>query len=275
MKATPYPKLFGVLMGLLLSGSAHFLSGKRRAGLKWFITINAIPIFGALVLFIPGTVAYGVCLTSCLLGAGVWIAMLVTSYRPIRRIGFLGWVILLANFLFLGNLGVRASRLFLMPRRLESLSMYPTLQKGDLLFVNRVAYTFHAPQRGDIVVFKTQGIAGKASDVYLKRIAGLPGEHIRIAPPNLLANGQPVVDPPIFRRIASARPPFVGFTLSTGAASYTDIQLHNDEYFVIGDDTPRSADSRHWGPVPRKNIIGKALRIYWPLRRVGQSLGAE
>lgn len=114
--------------------------------------------------------------------------------------------------------------------------------------------------------FAAAFIRGLTDEFYLKRVAGLPGERIRIDPPNLLVNGQPVLEPPIFRRIAWERA--VGFP-------YNEVVLGENEYFVLGDNTARSADSRCWGPVPRKNIIGKVVRIYWPLSRAGQSLGSE
>jgi len=148
---------------------------------------------------------------------------------------------------------------------------------GDHLFVERLSYRFARPKRGDIVVFRTKGIETLGPDwFFIKRIAGLPGERIRIEPPFLIVDGQKVTEPEIFRTISSESDGYSGFALpavrgpDVGLLTKPtdEVTLGPDEYFVLGDNTLNSRDSRYWGAVPGKNIIGKVTRVYWPFARI-------
>jgi len=153
-------------------------------------------------------------------------------------------------------------------------------QIADHFFVDKLSYRFRLPRRGDIVVFRTDGISGipNSSRVryYVKRIVGLPGERVSIKPPYLYINGQRVTDPPIFETIARAENGYSGYVLPDTfpapqyLASETDsVQLGEDEYFVLGDNSQASLDSRFWGPLRRHSIVGRVTRIFWPLNRMG------
>ena len=280
----PYRAWVGVLFGLLLNGSAHFLSGARAAGVKWFLSILACSTLPLAFMAVPGTASYVAGVLLWFVGFVLWCVMLKQSCRPVPRIRFLGWMSIICVSLCLAygwECGVRA---LVQPFSLPTAAMSPTLLPGDYLLVEKVTFWFADPKRGDIVVFKTKGIeALPQNSSYLKRVVGLPGDLVRIDPPNLIVNGQIVSDPPIFRRIAAAAPPFAGFQLASGNVgrlgvlkqTNDELVLKQDEYFVLGDNTRNSFDSRYWGAVPRKNIIGRATRIYWPFNRIGQSLGAE
>ena len=134
-------------------------------------------------------------------------------------------------------------------------SMNPTLQSGDSLWVNMLAYKFGDPQRYDIIVFPYQ------DDVhYIKRIIGLPGETVQITDTgDILINGEVLVEPKKFDRIRS-----------NGIAS-SPITLGEDEYFVLGDNRNNSRDSR-WadvGNIKRDKIIGRAAFRLTPLKKFG------
>jgi len=124
-------------------------------------------------------------------------------------------------------------------------SMEPTLHNGQYLVVSKLSYRFSEPQRGDIVVFVSPNGAGED---YIKRIVGLPGERVEIREGAVWINGYRLDEPYLNSGI-----PY------TGAWS-----LGPDEYFVLGDNRANSSDSHAWGPLPRKNIIGKAWLCYWP-----------
>jgi len=147
---------------------------------------------------------------------------------------------------------------------------------GDSVLVDKLSYRFGNPQRGDLLVFETRGIIrSKQSEKYIKRIAGLPGERIRIEPPYVIVDGQKLTTPAIFQAIAS-RPDGLGFQLATPSGQFgarlakptDEVLLGKDEFFVLGDNTWNSLDSRHFGPVPSKNIVGKVARVYWPPSRI-------
>lgn len=184
------------------------------------------------------------------------------------------------------------TRAFVMqPFRVPTNAMSPTIRgistlpdgaktAADRIICDKLVYRLRAPRRGDIVVFRTDEIPDLAKSpraaYYAKRIAGLPGERVSIQPPYLYINGQRVTDPPIFETIARAEDGYFGYVLPHTfpppryLASETDsVQLGKDEYFVLGDNSPSSLDSRFWGPVPRRSLVGPVTKIYWPLDRMG------
>lgn len=129
--------------------------------------------------------------------------------------------------------------------RVENVSMLPTLQPGEFLLVNRVAYKIGKPSIGDIIVFHAPGV----SDLdYIKRVIGLPGDEVRISDGNVYVNDQPLYEPYI-----SESPVYTGSWV-----------IEEDEYFVLGDNRNNSSDSHLWGFVPFSDIVGQAILIYWP-----------
>ena len=136
-------------------------------------------------------------------------------------------------------------------------SMDPTLNAGDVLLVNRMAYRFSTPKRGDIIVYKT-GDDKKAS-THIKRIIGLPGETIQIKDGQILIDGETYQENGEFPGIENA-----------GVAE-TKVALDSGEYFVLGDNRNNSEDSRYadMGNVKKRNIIGKVWFIASPWSRFG------
>lgn len=128
----------------------------------------------------------------------------------------------------------------LIPVRGEGPSMLPTLQDGQLLFVNTLAYVAGAPRRGDIVGIS---LAGRRV-LYVKRIIGLPGERLRIDAGTVLIDGVPLDEPYVERR----RPWEVG-----------EVALGDDEYLVIGDNRGMAARNHDFGKARRERIIGRVI----------------
>jgi len=274
----PYAKWVGVLLGLLLDGSAHFISGSRAAGVAWFFGLNVCGFMLMLLLVLPGIPSFvlGVML---LIGTVVlWLVMLLQSYRPIKRIGSLGWCGFVVVALVL-NAVCTYPTLLVRTFKVPTASMSPTIMPGDRLAVETLTYKFSEPQRGDIVVFTTKGIPPLREDTsYIKRVAGVPGDRIRIEPSHLMVNCHVVSNPPGCQWIHSGTTGFrLAYAESNSVASLTntpaEIVLGKDEYYVLGDNTLNSLDSRYWGPLPRSNIVGRPTRIFWPPSRIGQSLG--
>ncbi|MEI8234182.1 MAG: signal peptidase I [Verrucomicrobiota bacterium] len=152
---------------------------------------------------------------------------------------------------------------------------------GDHVFVNKVAYNFRGPRRGEVFVFSTQGIPtdenrahpGGPSQYYIKRLAGLPGDTLRIDPPRLFINGQPATGVG-FERVMSGSPlsPDGGYRgYANGPLYLTDpgatFHLPEKRYFALGDNSYNSADSRYWGTVPQENLMGCGLVVYWPFTK--------
>jgi len=129
--------------------------------------------------------------------------------------------------------------------RVDGFSMLPTLQDGEFVLVNKLAYHTGTPVRGDIIVF--QSITEKDLDL-IKRVIALPGDQIVIGGGRVSINGQTLDEPYI-----------------AAAPNYSGRWKVPDGYlFVLGDNRNDSSDSHAWGFLPTQNVIGKALLIYWP-----------
>jgi len=125
-------------------------------------------------------------------------------------------------------------------------SMEPNVHNGQYLVVSKVAYWFHPPRRGDVVVFHSP--QNPDQDI-IKRVIALPGETVEIKGGKVYINGTPLEEPYIAEEPRYDLPP-----------QY----VSEDCYFVLGDNRNYSSDSHVWGVVPEKNIIGKAWICYWP-----------
>lgn len=130
--------------------------------------------------------------------------------------------------------------------RVDGFSMKPTLQDGEFVLVNRLAYRVGTPQRGDIIVFHFPLDPG--SQDLIKRVIGLPGDVVSVKSGVLSVNGQPLQEPYI-----AAAPMYSG-----------KWDVPPDELFVLGDNRNDSSDSHAWGMLPLKEVVGKAILIYWP-----------
>jgi signal peptidase I len=130
--------------------------------------------------------------------------------------------------------------------RVDGFSMKPTLQDGEFVLVNRLAYVMGKPQRGDIIVFHFP--LDPASQDLIKRVIGLSGDMITVQAGVVSVNGQPLQEPYI------AAPP-----LYSGSW-----EVPEGELFVLGDNRNDSSDSHSWGMLPIKEVVGKAILIYWP-----------
>ena len=148
-------------------------------------------------------------------------------------------------------------------------SMRPTLLEGDIILVNKFLYgakipftdlrlpKVRDPQRGDCIVFIYPENPKKD---FIKRLVGLPGEVLEIRSGTIFINGKPVLDP-VFSKIYY-------YNKGDLAEEGKVIIIPQDSYFVLGDNSASSQDSRYWGFVPKQNILGKAILIYWPLKRI-------
>jgi signal peptidase I len=145
------------------------------------------------------------------------------------------------------------------------------IDTGDQVFVDKFSYNFVKPHRGDVIVFRTNHIPGIREDpetgspFYIKRLAGLPGDRLRIDPPFLYVNGKKAEGYGFAREMA-AKPPYRGYGpghnyLATPQQTYA-VPQHG--YFALGDNSYNSYDSRYWGSVPEENLVGRGLLVYWP-----------
>jgi signal peptidase I len=129
--------------------------------------------------------------------------------------------------------------------RVDGFSMRPTLQDGEYILVNKLAYKTGEPHRGDIVVFIFP--VDRTEDL-IKRVIGLPGETVAIHNGVVSVNAVPLTEPYI------ASPP----------AYDNEWVVPEGQLFVLGDNRNDSRDSHQWGFLPIENVIGRAVLVYWP-----------
>jgi len=192
---------------------------------------------------------------------------------PLDRLGLsrgtriaLDWILTIA-----GAVGIVIAVKFYVvnPYRIPSSSMEPTLhcarpgmgceaRFSDRVLANRLIYHFRDPKRGEIVVFNTPQAAKQrcgAGGVFVKRIIGLPGDTWSEQNGYVYIDGKRLNEPYIKpdRRDHETKPP---------------IKIRPDRYFMMGDNRASSCDSRVWGTVPRKLLIGEVFFTYWPPNRI-------
>jgi signal peptidase I len=173
-------------------------------------------------------------------------------------------------------LGIQA--FLVKPFRIPSESMVPTLEVGQRVLVDRVSYRFGDPDRGDIVVFKPPlgsesnscGIQHSSDSAcprpteersdtnFIKRVVATPGDRLKVIDGAVYINGE------------RQKEDYARLDAECEICNLPqEITTPDDQYFMMGDNRGESADSREWGPVPKKWIIGQAFMTYWPPRRIG------
>jgi signal peptidase I len=153
------------------------------------------------------------------------------------------------------------------------------IQAGDQIFCDRFTYAFRKPHAADVFVFITTGIQriemtlppGASSQYYVKRLAGLPGQTLRIDPPQLFINGERATQSS-FQRVMAAQQGYRGYSNGSDSgfaapylgSPFDEFTIPPRSYFALGDNSFNSSDSRYWGVVPEQNVVGRALFVYWP-----------
>jgi signal peptidase I len=128
--------------------------------------------------------------------------------------------------------------------RIEGFSMLPTLEEGEYVIIDKLSYYLDDPERGDIIVLH---FPNDRSRDFIKRVIGVPGDHIEIGDGQVRINGEVLEEPYI-----NAEPSYSG-----------SWDVPANSYFVLGDNRNNSSDSHNWSFLPRKDVVGKAWIIYW------------
>lgn len=139
---------------------------------------------------------------------------------------------------------------------------------GDQVLVNKFSYHFRKPKRGEVFVFTTQDIKlimakNTMSQHYIKRLCAVPGDSFEVKPPELHINGARATEKGIVR-VMSQKDGYTGYRKAQGDRRFDKGTLGEKEYLALGDNSPNSWDSRGWGSVPEKSLVGPALFVYWP-----------
>lgn len=151
----------------------------------------------------------------------------------------------------------------LQPHQVQGASMKPNFNSGEYILTDKISYRFSEPDRGDVIVFTSP----TDPDVdFIKRIIGLPGEKVKITDGKVVIINDQNKNGFVLEEPYEIQGPTAG---GKEAPQNTEIPIDDNQYFVLGDNRLESFDSRSWGTLPRKNIIGKAWLRYWPLNKIG------
>lgn len=210
----------------------------------------------ALIIFIGGTLTIlGV------VGFGLWIWQTIISIKEkdSNVKNFLkSWWSVTRGIDILLILGLLFRFFVIQPYIIEGPSMNPNYYDREYILVNQMTYRIHPPKRGDTIIFK---YPLDPREDYIKRIIGLPGETIEIEDGKVFVNGAQLLEPYLIDEEVTLVNSSIEETLTA--------TLKSNEYFVLGDNRNHSSDSRSWGVLPKKNIIGKAWFVIYPFKYEG------
>ncbi len=137
--------------------------------------------------------------------------------------------------------------------------MQPTIYKGDRIFVDKTIYLKNKPKRGDIILFKYPEDPKKH---WIKRIVAFGDETIEIKDGTILINGH-LIDQENIKNHSYTN-------IGEYGVNEKKTLIPKKHYFVLGDNSNKSLDSRFWGFLPEQNLIGKVTTVYWPVSRIGK-----
>jgi len=240
------------IAGIIVPGLGYWIIGERKLGVATGILFSAsILIFSwtRLVLDPIGLRVLLIILLATLVGGALHAAIVESRSAEIHRSWksalFFAVAFVITLLLLLSNRGMI---LGYETYKLPTQSMSPTLLRGDYIIVDTWRYRDEEPANGDIVVFK----APQSGINFIKRIAGLAGDSISLQGNQLSRNGQIVSEP------------YAVYEGSGGAFQpVPELTIPPNQYFLLGDNRNKSADSRQFGFVPRENIIGRIAHIYY------------
>jgi len=145
--------------------------------------------------------------------------------------------------------GIRA--VLFQPFLVSGASMEPNVSGNNYLIIDELTYRFREPSRGEVIVFR---YPGDPSTFYIKRIMGLPGERVDIENGSVAINGTKIDESEYLKGI--------------GTSGTVHTVLDGNHYFVMGDNRSNSYDSRAWGPLDKKYVVGRALLRLFPFNRI-------
>lgn len=140
--------------------------------------------------------------------------------------------------------------------KIPTSSMEPTLMVGDRILVNKFIYRFNKPQPWDVIVFKYP--LNRKRD-FIKRLVADGGKTVNINNGKIFIDGKMVDNPHLLEYY---------YNRGDYGAEGLKVKVPEDKFYVLGDNSFNSQDSRYWGFVPREDLIGKAFFVYWPLNKM-------
>jgi len=276
----PKEPLLAVMLSTFLTGMGQVYSGKVSRGIAFFFIPLLSAIFLMLYLINPITPIniFVLAPVAILIIFGIWIIFdayhCAKSYNLTnnleRKISGGKKALLIVGIIFFAfifnpcqivaqSIASYIKSNVVQAYKFPSGSMEPTIQKQDRLLADKAIYKKSKPQRGDLVVFTYPPDPKKQ---FVKRLIAYGGETVEIKDGHIYINGQPCADAKIKDRYYYNKGDY-------GQAN-KPVVVPEEAYYILGDNSASSMDSRYWGFVPNKNVSGKIYKIYWPMNRSGK-----
>ncbi|MEI8011763.1 MAG: signal peptidase I [Candidatus Omnitrophota bacterium] len=252
------PGLGQVYSGLLLRGAVFLVV---NIGIQWPILVGYL---SPDVYVEPWWLKWGVILFQVAVSIDAFFCKVrynktddIDAKDKLARIKRLTLPAVISVLLFGLSLALFIRTYFVQPFRAPTDSMAKTLELGDRFFADKRIYKVSNPQHGDVIVFKSPK---NLKNILVKRLIGLGGDVVEIKNGTIFINGE------IFQTVGMEGVNYLNAGKFGGVGQKIIVPAGN--YYVLGDNSPVSSDSRHWGFVPATNIVGKAFKIFYPPARV-------
>lgn len=276
----PKEPLLAVMLTIILTGAGQVYAGRVVRGVLFFLIPLLSAILSVFYIINPATSISFLAIASVviILIFGIWVIFdayhCAKSYnlsnKLERKISGGKKALLIGGIIFF-TFVVNLSQIATLPimsyvknnvvqaYKFSSGSMEPTIQKRDRILADKSIYKKSKPQRGDLVLFTYPLDPGKE---FVERLIALEGETVEIKDDRIYINGQLCADARIKDR----------YYYNRGDYGQVDrpVIVPEGAYYVLGDNSASSRDSRYWGFLPGKHILGKVYKIYWPLNRSGK-----
>ena len=269
------------IFSLFWPGSIQFLSGRRKTGISIFVFFNLNFIGFRVTIGIPGSFYAYITLLFLTTMVVVLLYAALSSWRYKPKLAIFNWLLAfvlfaLGNVLILMPIDYCLSKYVVVIGEGSGRSMFPTLKDDsdnsfpDRYVINKFIYRNANPSRGDIVAWEPPFATDK---LFAKRVVGLPGDTVDIVEPNVIINGEVLKKPEIFGIISARINGYSGYIPiehSDENVITFPLKLKENEYFLLGDNATDSWDSRYSGPASRNDIVGRVVRIIYPLTRYNE-----
>lgn len=254
--------LGAAFLSLLLPGLGHLSCGKVKKAVIIYVVFQ-VSILAAFFVFLRTALPYNLIL-SVTLFATVYLYAIIDSLllaknpdNTLKLKPILGYLILVAVIIFHSTiirplLGNTIKQKYIQAFKIPSDSMFPALLVGDMLLVDKHAYSNNNPKRGDVIVFQSPE---NPSKTLIRRIVGLGRETIEIKNTKVYINGSLYAEPYEINTDKTFQ--------SNERNTLNPFAIPENNYFVIGDNRDQKHDNTFWGIVDRKDVNGKAIKFYW------------